>query len=523
MSSNEVRSRGGLVYEPGLDRVEEAVVSSHFMQELAANPGFHLYAEDQLAAKALYISAQTLYEKLIPGIIGNCERFCQERAVAAKHRARANHAKYGLSRPSEVGLAHFITEVMFDRQFLRGPRETCSRESVCAKVQERVDECAPIEMVLPALPFKFSTPLKTRGRLPDLGDVNFLIGLYEVVRTVELIYREGRPDLQAPLVRFVIVSDGSRFNRLVNEPDGVIEEYRSRLNTWIRACNLQEYITLLDYRVLLKTHLPPAVWDEKSALAELARREYAEALWPAYDPYRMAETFRLATLLEPDPEYGNPEGRFVSLLKSLIYTIKYRALEELSGEDHLALYRDLTSHIFVPYATLSRTDLPSDLREAAGHAGGASTNVAKEQLRQSMLREAWTAAIDYMAEIKSDRELPRDPIATCLPSHFRWTIHAKPGQLAIMTPTALGFPIQAWAGTAVFKRSKKEKNKIRLCTLPIVALEGVGATPVMAKESLDGPGTDAQPLFYIYPDISIADIDEFALLVMRSLGRKRTN
>jgi pyoverdine/dityrosine biosynthesis protein len=514
------------VYKAGLDRIQEAVISSHFMHELANNAELELYDEDEFAAKSLEIDAAAVIDSLLPGMLSACNAFCRDRAAAAKPRARENYAKYGLDDPREVGIAQFITEVMFDRQYLRGPRERCSRELLCSKVKARIEAGSPIDMVIPALPFKFSSPLKTRGRLPDLAEVNFILGLYEILATVELIYREARPDLRGRLAGFTIVSDGSRFNNLVNEPDTVVDEYRAQLSLWIERLGLEGYITLFDYSALLRDRLPAFVWKAKSAIASAARREYADLLWPIFDPYDMAATIRAAARLEPDPEYSNPDGRVVSLLKSLVYTINYKTLEKLERlptRDYRALYRDLTSPIFEPYAILSPSEHQSFHEEADPGAKFAPTDMVKEYLRQSMLREAWNAAIGYMAEIKSDRELAEDPILTCLPDHFRWTIHAKSGQLAVLTPTALGTPVQAWAGAAVFKRTKK--NKVKLCTLPVLALEGAGAIPVRVRAGGidDALALAGQPLFYIYPDVAFADCDEFLSTIRRSLVRTRTN
>jgi len=209
---------------------------------------------------------------------------------------------------------------------------------------------------------------------------------------------------------------------------------------------------------------------------------------------------------------------------SLVYTINYKTLkkfEKLPARDYRALYRELTGHIFEPYAVLSESELQSISQEMKAHAAFWPTNRMKEFLRQSMLEEAWAAAIEYIAEIKSDRELEEDPMLSCLPDHFRWTIHAKSGQLAILTPTALGTPVQAWAGSAVFKLTKK--NKIKLCTLPVLALEGVGAIPVKVKTMDDDLALKGQPLFYIYPDIAFHGLDDFVSKVKSTLERKRTS
>lgn len=221
--------------------------------------------------------------------------------------------------------------------------------------------------------------------------------------------------------------------------------------------------------------------------------------------------------------YANPEGRFVSLLKSLVYTINYRSLGRLGhlpAEQQRALYRDLTGHIFEPYTQLSPAELHRIRAAVDAGAALAPTDQSKEYLRQLMLREVWGCAIDYLAEIRSDRDLAEDPILACLPGHFRWTIHAKAGQIAVSTPTATGIRVQAWAGAAVFKRARKDG--IKLCTLPVLALEGAGATPVTISGLEDTLSLAGQPFFYIYPDVAFSDIDEFLGLVRHMLVRRRT-
>src|SRR5438477_10285020 len=117
-----------LVYKSGLDKIREAVISSHFMDELVRNTELELYDEVQFAARSLEIDSEVVYKNLIPSMLSACNAFCRVRAATAKHRARANYQKYGLREPRQAGTAQFITEVMFDREYLRGPKESCSRE-----------------------------------------------------------------------------------------------------------------------------------------------------------------------------------------------------------------------------------------------------------------------------------------------------------------------------------------------------------------------------------------------------------
>jgi hypothetical protein len=509
-----------LVYKPGLDTLQEAVISSHFMHGLCRDARLETYSDEQFRAKCLTIDPDSLDGTLLPALLRASGAFAAERAAAARQRARENFRHYGLDDPRRAGPAEFIAEVMFDRNFRRGSRESCAREVLCEKVRERMAAGAPIAMAIPALPFKISSPLKSRGPLPDLAEVNFILALYEVAATIELLYGQARPELPGPLAKFTVVSDGSRFDRLVEEPDGKARAYRAELVRWIERLGLERYVELVDYRALLRDRLPAGAQEAKRAIRERAVRDYARVMWPLFDPCDMAAAMQAAALADPDPESANPEGRFVSLLKSLVYTINYRALAHfaaLPGGRFRALYRELAGHIFEPFAAISPDEPQGAEREVEGRAAVPETPQAKEVLRRAMLREVWGAAIEYVAEIKSDRELESEPIQACLSDHFRWTIHAKPGQLAVRVPTALGMPVQAWAGAAVFKRTRKKK--LKLCALPVLALEGAGAIPV----ALPGSGDGRQPLFYIYPDVAFADLDGFLATVQTQLVRTRAS
>jgi hypothetical protein len=524
MKANYEADSESLAYHVGLDKVEEAVISSHFMDALCRNRRLALYNDEEFSAKSVSMPASAVNNRLLPTLRNAADAFAHDRAQAAKRRAAENVGRYEVDAPAKLGAAEFITEVMFDRQFRRGSRETCSRQEVHSKVALRIAAGAKIEMVVPALPYKISCPLKTRGRLPDLAEANFLLGLYEIVAAVETLYREARPDLPAPIAHFTVVSDGGRFSQVVNESDDVAQAYQHELTKWIERLRLEEYIEVIDYHVLLRERLPNAARDMKTVLRERASCQYRDLMWQVFDPYDISATLSRARLIDPDPETSNAAGRFVSLFKSLIFTVNYLTLDPfkaLSNERFRTLYHELTRHIFEPFVRLSDPELRSLTEQLRGHCGFPDTAPAKEYLRQEMLREAWAATIGYIAEIKSDRDLAIEPITACLPDHLRWTIHAKPGQLGLGTPAALGKPVQAWAGAAVFKRVGQ--RGIRLCTLPVLALEGVGAKPVLADDFLDSPGAADQPLFYIYPDIDWSGIEDFLSMIATRVTRKRAS
>lgn len=487
--------------------MQEMVISSHFMHRISQDSSLNLYNDHSFQSKQVMIDKEVVTNDLIPLMKSACADFCEKRAAAAKRRALARFEAYGHASEDRISASEIVTEALLDKEFSRTGEKYNSRLELNKKIHALIEDKNSIQMAIPALPFKIPSPLKSRGQLPDLGEINFLLSLYEIARTLELICQnEGHAGIK---VVFTIVSDGSRFDDIVNESSQTLKTYQEELFNWIGLLQIQDYVELVDYRHLLKEKLPNSTWEKKVELFRVAHESYSRALWPVFNPGDIFHSFEAATQVELDPEYGNTEGRFVSLFKSLIYTIRYKVLLEfahLCDERQSAIYRELTAHIFQPYGSDEDTCI----------AGLGTTT--RERLRAGMLEEAWAAAINYISEIKSDRDLPEDPILTCLPDYLRWTIHAKHGQLAIATPPILGISVQAWAGSGVFRPTSK--RGIRLCTLPSLVLEGASAIPVVLWESPSQKYFN-QPLFYLDAELGVSDIAMLLAALKSGYTRQR--
>lgn len=523
MKKQAIRLEQPILYQPGLNQKNEAVISAHFMDKINQNLGLRLYTDSEFSGCALTVTSEWLFNGLIPSLLQASEHFVLERVAAVKIRARKNFKEYGLNTANQVGVSEIIAETMFDRQFLKGPKSNYSRLILAQNIKELVRKQQPIKMVIPALPYKSTSPLKTRGVMPDLSEVNFLLCLAEVAKTIALIYSEETTIPQEALAKFTVISDGSRFNSFLNEPIEMIHAYQEKLHWWIDKLNVSNYVEVLDYHDVMKRLLPKEQYFRKQEIREKVLHLYTELMMPIFNPYAIQQMFSKAIELDPDPETNNVEGRFIPLFKSLIYTVRYKSLlnyAQVYGKNYFDLYTEIIRHIFQPYVVLK----PNDIEHIKAYMETPQRQLNNpthhlEYLRQLMLQEAWQAAINYIAEIRGDRDLSHDPIVTCFPEFIRWTIHAKLGQLAILTTTGIGDPVQPWQGAAVFKLTSN--NKIKLYTLPALLLEGTGAIPVLlAPEQKQSAGVN-QPLFYINLDITFKDSDDLLHQITRSLTRKR--
>jgi Pyoverdine/dityrosine biosynthesis protein len=511
-------------YQAGLSHVREAVISEHFMHKVNQIEGLERLSAADFSRKAITLSSAGLRENLLPLLIAASNELAVQRAAAARSRACMNFRQYHVSSEKDLTTAHVIAEVMYDRQFSRSASESISRAALSRQIGELVERAEPIHMVIPALPFKCATPLKCRGRNPDLAEVGFLLALFEVSKTIDLIYSDALGGSRKRMAFFTVISDGRRFNEFVLEPEEHISRYQEGLRQWISDLSITDYVGVEDYDEILAAKLPAGLRTRKAGIRKDVYHRYVERMNPLLETKDMDSSLSMAIKHEPDPETFYAEGRFVPLFKSLIYTINFKTLTDFvrrHGENFEHVYSTLTKHIFSPFARLAAGDIPrleAYISDPEGRLGVSQAQLY-EYLRRSMLRQAWDATMQYLAEIRSDRDMELDPISTCFPQAIRWTIHAKPGQLALQSNPACGLQVQPWHGAGVFKGAGS--GRIKLCALPFVLAEHMGAVPVVFRNDDGADPSEEQPLFYVHPELEFSTLADFFSLLAAKFTRKR--
>lgn len=502
-------------YQSGLDPVREQVISSHFMHALNRNKDLALYDDAEFQKRSLTLSSHVLDSVVLPWLLRSSEEFVIERVKTARTKAREHYSDYGLQAGADVSHEHMIAEVMFDKQFSLQSGRYCSRRAVSEQIAATIRGGDQIRMVIPALPFKFSSPLKTRGSQPDLGEINFLLCLFEIAATVDSLYRAANPGADGPLATFTVVSDGKRFSEIVNQSRDGIDCYEAQISSWIARLGIEGYVSAIDYALLMERFLPPDYSSVKMQQTIDARYEYEQVMWPIFDAKDMEATLGRATMVDPNPESENPAGRFVSLVKSLSYILDYPSLAPFRVHEprlYSSLVQELTAAMFEP----EHSGGGVTHNQSLGPLSTTSSN--KTQLLHQMRRELWEAAIGYIAEIRGDRDLPSDPIMKCLPGCLRWTIHAKAGQFALRLPSTEGLNVQPWAGTGLIKVARG--GRIKIATLPVLALEGRKASPVVLSAIATNEDEVKQPFFYVDESLSVKDeptlLDIFGMSLLRS-------
>lgn len=505
-------------YQVGLNPYKENVISAHFMTRFAEIEDLRRYTPKEFNEKSIILNQHHLEKLVLPSLKKASQHFIKQRVIAIKKRTLKNWALYELENPEQIRLSHALTETLFDRQFLKGPPHHASRVVLNRHLEKLLYENKNIQFVLPALPFKSHSPLKCFDRNPDFSEVNFLLALAEISQTLEGLIFTLEPTRKIPRCFFSIISDGKRFCDFLNEPRENVIHYQKQIKKWIDILDLNQYVKLIDYQVLMKTKLSPKLKAKKERLRVTAKKEYHKQLNPLFKPSKLNECLNNIKAIEPDPETGHPEGRFVPLFKSIYYSMHFESLDRMCQEKHEDYKRMYLGLIKNPIhaGALLISDF-SQMREALTIKSKKITHSKLEKLHYDIITETWNATIEYISEIRSDRDLDTDPIMACYPDAIRWTIHSKPGQLGILTTTASGDPIQSWHGVGVFKKNKH--NRIKLYTLPVSYLESIKSKPVLLRD-YQHPDKNTL-LFYIHPNIKFQTLDDFFQQLDSKYTRKR--
>jgi pyoverdine/dityrosine biosynthesis protein Dit1 len=104
--------------------------------------------------------------------------------------------------------------------------------------------------------------------MPDLAQINFLLGLAEIAKTIDFIYREEIRVSHRVMAMFTVISDGSRFNRFLNESTSTIINYQQKLRWWLNELQISDFVEILDYQIFMKNHLPTELTLQKKNIKE---------------------------------------------------------------------------------------------------------------------------------------------------------------------------------------------------------------------------------------------------------------
>ena len=515
------------LYRPGLQDRNEAVISAHFMHKQNLRDEWKLYSGEEYKSRALAIGADDLSE-IIDSFPAQIDQVVENRLTRAIASVQRNWRDYEMKAPNKFGAAELITEIVLDRGFRKGPIENINKTYLYDQIKKSVSAGQPVNLVVPLLPNKVDTPLKTNGSDPDFAEINLLCRLGEIAGAVTAAYERYAPGkVPEQSATFTILADGHRFQSALNVGEDKVNRYQASIKWWISRLGMEDVIHFRDYEAAVKDSLEPSLYARRMRLIEDARFIYRHAMSPVFDKADIQGSLERAISADPYPDEENPEARFVPLFKSILYTYesdRFKELCERQGYDYEGLYREITRHAFEPFAELN-DEQSIEIVNSLGKESAPLTDEMKEFFRRELLKTSWDATIEYLAVVKGDRDLLNDPVSFIYPDHIRYTIHSKKGQIGLNTTGARGGElVQAWHGVAYLRPRKN--GDIQIDNASRLMSEGENFMPVVVDaqdkgfpDVLSHMGQTGQALFYVHNQLPVNNVGDLKNLIQARMTR----
>ena len=461
-------------YKQGLNKIQEDLFSENFFVRALGRLDHDYQQHDY---KNRYSSLLTCDQ---------LERFVQITKDASKvHTSKTiKRIRARILPKLEQGgdpLNTVLREVVGDRQFMKGPKHYLNWKNISDKARDCFHNNSAINCIIVGLPFKMPTLLKCSSQLPDFAEASFLLQLNEFCEVLRALLICHVCNDWTGFVSFRVICDGRRFNKIVGRDEMAIVSYMNGIEFWILRYGLNNIITIDDYLSVTNKLLPRTIKNRKKELRLQALQIYNKRLGRKVTWIGLDEHLQMAVQNDPDPEESNEKGRFCSLFLSLLFTIRFRCIEHeaiLQNCSYDSLYEHciclITKRFNAPRSTFtSHQSIDPSI-----------------QLLDALLTEAWCATIEYIAEIRSDRDLDQDLVQSCFPTALRWSIHSKSGQIGLNCTRMNGIAIWPWHGVAVFKPSQRGLKNYNLPESMIDTKQYLPLTAVINGEQ--------QLLAYIY-------------------------
>ena len=515
-------------YSPGLQSREEAVISAHFMHADNMNTDFNLYTQEEFKNKKIEITQDDFLNIIVPAVQNSVQSVIEKRTPQIAQNTRRNHDDYGIDDANKVTAVEIITEALLDYWFRKGPLENSNKLFIRDKVATHLANDEKIQLVVPLLPNKVDTPLKTRGAIPCMAEIGLLSRLAEVTGVINKVLSEYMPESNSQ-AEFLILADGHRFQDALNVGEDKVQAYQESIKWWIQELGYSDSIKFADYEQVVSLHLGAEGNVKRQELMADAYALYEDIMSPILDSQDMLKSLQNAVDNDPFPDEANVEGRFVPLFKSILYTYEDDELPEYCKKinfSHQDLYREITSHVYEPFSESPelKTNMQYTPETILGN-GPDNLDDVKETFRRSIIENSWEATIKYLAAVKGDRDLFEDPVSQIFPDHIRYTIHAKKGQIGLCTTgSKKGDLVQAWHGVSLLRPTKKRMTKFDNASC--LSVEGQGALPVTiafndATENtpLSKLSMADQPIFYVDKKLDVTTAEQVCDVVEKSLTR----
>lgn len=349
-----------------------------------------------------------------------------------------------------------VVNILLNRRYRRGKKEDNNAQMIHDKVESYINRSKPIQLTISLFPCKIPNRLKTAGSMPDFAEVISLARLAEISNAIKQIYKPG--------AQFIVLTDGKRFQNILNFEPEIIKLYQLQLKNMLSALDVGDTVILFDYIEFLHTNLPKNIITEKNIKYKKLLKEYVDLVGSQLPKSNIGEYF------EQLKQKSKPNGtvyKIIDLYYSLLYSNYISEIDTNQDPDQL------TKQV---YSNLFEFNHP---------------NKMINKLRKKIVFSTWKSTIKYVAEIASGRIAK--PVEAVFPDSIRCDMHNIQERLTLYAVDR-STTLTAFHGTGFLNKRNELNVRFR------VSLQHENFSPVYGK--MLGLDYNSQPLFYCQTELA---------------------
>ncbi|MCL7929909.1 L-tyrosine/L-tryptophan isonitrile synthase family protein [Halomonas llamarensis] len=382
-------------------------------------------------------------------------------------RAKKNSGAYGVKKS---GVAEYVAEALFDSCWYKVQEANLSRIEVRDHVKFCLQKGKPLELLFPIFSRKPLSPIKNRGGIPDLGEIHSITRFAEAAQIIDSLCPTG--------CKLTVLADGFKYNRACGTPAALVAEYQQGLQFWLGQLNVDDIVSIIDYEDWVSDGLEEHTAGEREPIFLNYYSDISTRFEPLFDPSNLAESFaRIASL----DDIGN---QLTYTYWSIVTSTFYKSLYGEIYEANLArsYCDDEKQELYIGYTLSLNQVLARHKSNSINFFQNYIDPKLNTDLFIAMRREAWEAAIRYVAISLTDRKL--QVIRRVRPDALKLTIHGKKGELHFLSATKKHVAMTAQhstGGLSLNGQTAKVNFKYRL------EREANGEIPVLLENLPDTP------------------------------------
>ncbi len=456
------------------------ISKNHRLIKIAQRYGNALY--DEYGSPSEYISPNYFMEKVIAYMRMALNESVAQRQNAAIYRSRVK------SKQKKIGIHDVIAEVFYDNKYFRSTEKFFSPKLLKPKIKELIDKKQKIEMLLPILSRKPLSPIKNKGTLPDVSEIETLMRCATIGRIINNLSPLGG--------RVMVLADGYKYNRACGTANEHVFKYQESLRFWIDRLGIGDVVNLVDYEQWIQQGRDKDFYHIRENLLKQLKEEIEQEFNPLFNPKNLVSAL---TNIKNKNDIGM---QLNYTFWSIITSVNYKNLYSDCNNNN-CYFDDNTQKIYLSY--ISSLHLPLDEVMTSHLALCLPLPVSSLfDLFYNLRQQAWQAAICYVAISLVDRQLKT--LKYCSPDGIKLTIHGKQSEIHFISSSLQNIAITAQhcvGGLSYSKERFKVNFKYR------IEREMQGEFPVFMKPiedsvenrkvygSLVDMSLRKQPIFYI--------------------------